>query len=56
MAILRAILGVVLIAAAIFFMATNPETMWIWILGGAAIAGGGVLLVSAFKRKNTDAL
>ena len=56
MSVLRAILGLALIAVSIFFMATNPETMWVWILGGAGIAAGGVLLVSAFKRKKTDTL
>lgn len=51
MSILRFIIGLVLIAGAVVIMAMNPENMVMWILGGAAIAGGGVLVISSFRKK-----
>lgn len=51
MSIFRAVAGFILIVVAVWiFVAADGVALW--TLGGAALAGGGVLLISAFRTRS----
>ncbi|WP_087133898.1 hypothetical protein [Micrococcus lylae] len=50
MSVIRAVLGLALIAAAVYLFVTFDEIGW-KALAGAAGAGGAVLLITAFRRR-----
>ena len=52
--IIRAVIGLVLVVGAIVFMIMDPQSIYVWILGGAAIAIGVVVALPIFRKKNPE--